>query len=166
MADAIAAVGVTALHYVKNQTGNPTEAAKKQECWERFQRTKIVLNPAWEKTLGEHAFVAPRSDVEALDQEWERILPKFLKDTRTIMGMAVRLGGKEYPNGSGGWIASHVAALDWEKLKMKPGFGPKKLRQIVELFSVAAGRRSVQGRTGDYGASCGCRVRSHALTSA
>ena len=33
-----------------------------------------------------------------------------------------------------------LVALDWERLKMKPGFGPKKLREIVELFTLAAGR--------------------------
>jgi hypothetical protein len=43
----------------------------------------------------------------------------------------------EYPNTTAGLIAAHLAALDWEHLKMKPGFGPKKLRQIVELFSAA-----------------------------
>jgi hypothetical protein len=52
--------------------------------------------------------------------------------------MAVRMG-KHYPPNTGGLIVGHLAALDWEKLKMKPGFGPKKLRQIVELFTAAAG---------------------------
>jgi hypothetical protein len=53
------------------------------------------------------------------------------------MGMAVRMG-KTYPNNSGGWIVGQVAALEWERLRMKPGFGPKKLREIVELFTLAA----------------------------
>lgn len=132
-------VGKTALDYIKGQTGNPTEAAKKEECWLRFQRTYIQLDPAWTACLCEHAFVAPRSDMEIVEQEWERIRPKFFKDQRTIMGLAVRMG-KEYPNATGGWIVAHVAALDWERLKMKPGFGPKKLRQIVELFSAAVSK--------------------------
>jgi len=34
-------------------------------------------------------------------------------------------------------VVALVAALDWERLKMKPGFGPKKIRQIVVLFSAA-----------------------------
>lgn len=71
--------------------------------------------------------------------EWERVRLKFLKDNRTIMGIAVRMG-KTYPSNSGGWIAGHVAQLDWGKLKMKPGFGPKKLREIVELFTLAETR--------------------------
>ncbi|MEO7700319.1 MAG: hypothetical protein ABIZ04_13935 [Opitutus sp.] len=43
-------------------------------------------------------------------------------------------------NATGGLIVAHLAALDWDKLQMKPGFGPKKLRQIVELFRLAAAR--------------------------
>ncbi len=139
LADAIAAVGVKALAYIKSQPGNPTEAAKKEDCWLKFRSTKFDLDPTWEKAWSEHAFEAPRSDMEAVEQEWERIRQKFLGDQRSIMGMAVRLG-REYPNSTGGLITGHVAALSWEKLKMKPGFGPKKLRQIVELFSAAIGR--------------------------
>jgi hypothetical protein len=136
---AIAAVGVKALAYIKGQSGNPTEASKKDDCWKRFQFTKIALDGAWEKSWGEHAFVAPRSDMEAVELEWERIRSKFINDQRTIMGMAVRMG-KEYPSATGGLIVGHLAALDWEHLKMKPSFGPKKLRQIVDLFSVALGK--------------------------
>jgi hypothetical protein len=35
-------------------------------------------------------------------------------------------------------VVGQVAALDWERLKMRPGVGPKKLREIVELFTFAA----------------------------
>lgn len=134
---AIAAVAKAAYDHIKAQPGISTEAAKKEECWEKFRRARIELDAAWEKSLGQHAFVAPRSDMEAVELEWERVRLRFLNDNRTIMGMAVRMG-KNYPANSGGWIVSHVAALDWERLKMKPGFGPKKLREIVELFTLAA----------------------------
>jgi hypothetical protein len=136
---AIAGVAKTAYDHIKAQPGISTEAAKKEECWEKFQRARIELDAAWEKSLGQHAFVAPRSDLEAVELEWERVRLKFLNDTRTIMGMAVRMG-KTYPSNSGGWIVGQVAALEWERLKMKPGFGPKKLREIVELFTLAATR--------------------------
>ena len=139
LADAIVAVGVKALAFIKSQPGNPTEAAKKEDCWLKFRSTKFDLDPTWEKAWSEHAFEAPRSDMEAVEQEWERIRQKFLGDQRSIMGLAVRMG-REYPNSTGGLITGQVAALSWEKLKMKPGFGPKKLRQIVELFSAAIGR--------------------------
>lgn len=55
------------------------------------------------------------------------------------MGLAVRMG-REYPPSSGGWIVGQIAALSWKQLQMKPGFGPKKLREIVMLLSAAAGR--------------------------
>lgn len=139
LATALTAVGAKALAYIKALPGNPTEAAKKEENWTRFRHTRIELDPEWERSLGTHAFVAPRSDIEAVELEWERVRQKFLNDQRTIMGMAVRMG-REYPANSGGWVVAHVAALNWEQLKMKPGFGPKKLRQIVELFSLAAAR--------------------------
>ncbi len=137
--DAIGVVGKEAYDYIKGQPGNPTEAAKKEECWEKFQRTKIPLDAAWEKALGDHAFVAPRSDIEALEQEWERLRLKFQNDQRSIMGLAVRMG-KEYPSSIAGLIVSHLAALDWERLRMKQGFGPKKIRQLVELLSAAAAK--------------------------
>ncbi len=136
---AITKVAKAAYDHIKAQPGISTEAAKKEECWEKFQRVRIELDASWEKALGQHAFVAPRSDMEAVELEWERVRLKFLNDTRTIMGMAVRMG-KGYPANSGGWIVGQVAALDWERLKMKPGFGPKKLREIVELFTLAACR--------------------------
>jgi len=138
LANALAVVGAKALSYIKAQPGNPTEAAKKEETWQRFQTTQIELDSSWEKSLGSHAYVAPRSDMEAVEQEWERVRQKFIGDQRTIMGMAVRMG-REYPSNSGGWIVGQVAALTWKKLQMKPGFGPKKLREIVALFSAAAG---------------------------
>lgn len=135
--DAITTVGKVAYDFIKGQPGNPSEAAKKVECWEKFQRTYIQLESTWDSALSDHAFVAPRSDMEAVAQEWERVRPKFLTDTRTVMGIAVRMG-REYPSSTGGLIVSHLAALDWNRLKMKPGFGPKKLREIVTLFSAAA----------------------------
>jgi hypothetical protein len=139
LGEALATVGAKALAYIKALPGNPTEAAKKEENWTRFRNTRIELNPSWEKSLGVHAFVAPRSDTEAVELEWERVRQRFVNDQRTIMGIAVRIG-RDYPPNTGGWVAAHVAALNWERLKMKPGFGPKKLRQIVELFSAAATR--------------------------
>lgn len=136
---AIGTVAQKAYDHIKAQPGISTEAAKKPETWEKFQRQRIELDSSWERTLGDHAFVAPRSDIEAVELEWERVRMKFANDTRTIMGMAVRMG-KNYPANSGGWIVGQVAAWDWARLKMKPGFGPKKLREIVELFTSAAAR--------------------------
>jgi hypothetical protein len=74
-----------------------------------------------------------------VEQEWDLVRQKFLGDQRTIMGIAVRMG-REYPSNAGGWIVGQVAALNWKQLQMKPGFGPKKLREIVALFSAAAKR--------------------------
>lgn len=140
LANALTAVGAKALAYIKALPGNPTEAAKKEETWQRFQNTRVELDATWERVLGTHAYVAPRSDVEVVEQEWERVRHKLFGDQRTIMGLAVRMG-REYPPNSGGWIVGKVAALTWKQLQMKPGFGPKKLREIVALFSAAAGRK-------------------------
>jgi hypothetical protein len=134
---AISAVAKVAYDHIKAQPGISTEAAKKPECWEKFQRIRIELDPDWEKSLGQHAFIAPRSDMEAVEMEWERVRTKFLDDTRKILEMASTLG-KSYPLNSGAWIVRDVAELNWDRLKMKPGFGAKKLRDIVELFTLAA----------------------------
>jgi hypothetical protein len=134
---AISAVAKVAYDHIKAQPGISTEAAKKPECWEKFQRIRIELDPDWEKSLGQHAFIAPRSDMEAVEMEWERVRTKFLDDTRKILELASTLG-KSYPLNSGAWIVRDVAELNWDRLKMKPGFGAKKLRDIVELFTLAA----------------------------
>jgi len=62
-------VGINALASIKGLPGNPTEAAKKEECWLRFRNTKFDLDRAGEKAWGEHAFEVPRSDMEAVEQE-------------------------------------------------------------------------------------------------
>jgi hypothetical protein len=134
---AISIVGAEALIYIKGQPGLTTEAAKKQECWEKFRMKRIELGADWERSLGQHAYVAPKSDMEAVEIEWERVRLRFLNDPRTIMGLAVRMG-QSYPRNSGGLVVGHLAALEWSKLKMKQGFGPKKLREIVALFTLAA----------------------------
>jgi hypothetical protein len=134
---AISTVGKAAYDHIKAQSGISTEAAKKSECWEKFLRRRIELDPAWEESLGQRAFIAPRSDMEAIELEWERVRIKFLNDTRKILELALKIG-KSYPLNSGTLVVGQLAALDWERLKMRPGFGPKKLREIVELFSFAA----------------------------
>jgi hypothetical protein len=134
---AISAVAKAAYAHIKAQSGISTEAAKKPECWEKFQRMRIELDPAWEKSLGQHAFIAPRSDIEAVEMEWERVRIKFLGDMRKIREMAAGIG-KSCPLNSGSWIVRDVAELNWDRLKMKPGFGAKNLREIVELFTLAS----------------------------
>jgi hypothetical protein len=134
---AISAVAKAAYDHIKAQPGISTEAAKKPECWEKFQRLQIKLDPAWEKSLGEHAFIAPRSEMEVVQMEWDRVRSKFLSDTRKILEMAASVG-KSYPLNSGAWIVGKVASLGWNRLKHRPGFGPKRLREMVELFTLAA----------------------------
>lgn len=136
---AIKTVAKVAYGHIKAQPGISTEAAKKPECWEKFQHMRIELDPSWENTLSQHAFVAPRSDMEAVELEWGRVRTKFLNDNRTIMGMALSMDNT-YPKSTGGLIVANLAALDWDKMKMKQGFGPKKIREIVALFSAAAQR--------------------------
>ena len=136
---AISIVGAESLSFIKGLPSLTTEAAKKQECWERFRMRRIELGADWERSLGQHAFVAPRSDMEAVEIEWERVRLRFLNDPRTIMGLAVRMG-QSYPRNFGGLVVGQLAALEWSKLKMKQGLGSRKLREIVALFTLAATR--------------------------
>ena len=136
---AISTVGKAAYDHIKAHPGISTEAAKKPECWEKFLRTRIELDPAWEKSLAQHAFIAPRSDMEAIELEWERVRIQFIDDTRKVSEMAATMG-KGYPPSFGALVVGQVAALYWGRLKMRPGVGPKKLREIVELFTFAAMR--------------------------
>ena len=136
---AISTVGKAAYDHIKAHPGISTEAAKKPECWEKFLRTRIELDPAWEKSLAQHAFIAPRSDMEAIGLEWERVRIQFIDDTRKVSEMAATMG-KGYPPSFGALVVGQVASLYWGRLKMRPGVGPKKLREIVELFTFAAMR--------------------------
>jgi hypothetical protein len=137
LCSAISVVAKAAYDHIKAQSGISTEAAKKPECWDKFQSKRIELDPAWEKSLGQHAFIAPRSDMEAAELEWERVRIRFLDDTRRILEMASTIG-KGCPLNSGNLVVGQVASLDWERLKMRPGFGAKRIREIVDFFTAAA----------------------------
>jgi hypothetical protein len=140
LADAISMTGKAAYAYIKGQPGNPTEAAKKIECWERFLSKNISLDSTWEQAWGEHAFVTPRSDIEAVELEWERIRLQFIGDTRRIPEVAA-IHQVEYPERAGNWRVGDIAEMNWEKLSMRPGLGYKRLRQIVSLFSAASANK-------------------------
>ncbi len=122
--------------FLTRQPGNPSEFAKKAECWEGFRDRSIRLNETWERELAESAFVAPSSNSELLAAEWEKLRKEFINDDRTMEALEAYTGknwSKKYRRDS---VLSY-ALLTWEQLRMRPGLGTKKIRELVEMFAAA-----------------------------
>lgn len=97
---------------------------------------EVALPGAWEQELATHAFVAPTNEEEALAAEWEKIRHKFISDSRTIEVLETCTGKTWVPAKRRDTVTSY-AVLNWEKLRMKPGLGLKRLRLLVEMFAAA-----------------------------
>lgn len=133
---AIPAVLKEAHGFLTRPQGNPSEFAKKAECWESFREKNIRLNETWERELAESAFVAPSSGSELLAAEWEKLRQKFINDDRTIEALEAYTGKSWVRTRRRDTVMSY-AVLKWDQLKIRPGLGPKKLRELVELFAAA-----------------------------
>ncbi len=136
LCDVITEVCKAANGHLQSQSGNIGEASKRHECWEAFRKMDVVLPGAWEQELAAHAFVAPTNEEEALAAEWEKVRHKFVNDSRTIEVLETYTGKTWVPAKRRDSVASY-AGLGWEKLRMKPGLGLKKLRLLVEMFAAA-----------------------------
>lgn len=136
LCEAIIEVCKAANKHLLAQPGNIREATKRQECWEAFRRTVIALPSQWEQELAAHAFVAPTNEEGVLAVEWEKVRHKFTNDSRAIEVLETYTGKVWLPAKGRDTVASY-AGLNWEKLRMKPGLGLKKLRLLVEMFAAA-----------------------------
>ena len=136
LCDAIPAVLKEAHGFLTRQPGNPSEFAKKAECWEGFRDKNIRLTETWEKELAESAFVAPSSGSELLAAEWERLRQSFINDDRTIEALEAYTGKNWVRTRRRDTVLSY-AVLSWEQLRSRPGLGPKKVRELVEMFAAA-----------------------------
>ncbi|MEO6335972.1 MAG: hypothetical protein ABIP71_04030, partial [Verrucomicrobiota bacterium] len=125
-----------AHEHLLRQPGNPSEAAKKPECWEAFCRRSIKLECAWEKELAETAFLTPSTETDLLADEWEKLRKHFKDDARTIEALEAYTGKSWIRNRRRDTVSSY-AVLKWEQLRMRPGLGPKKVRDLVEMFAAA-----------------------------
>ena len=122
--------------FLTRQPGNPSEFAKKAECWENFRDKNIRLNETWERELAESAFVAPNSGSELLEAEWEKLRQSFTNDDRTIEALEAYTGKSWVRTRRRDTVMSY-AVLTWEQLRLRPGLGPKKVRELVEMFAAA-----------------------------
>ena len=137
LCDAVKGACNAAWEHLNNLEGNIGEASKKSVAWEAFQKVNISLGDQWKSELAKNAFVSPRSDDEALAAEWEKVRHEFISDTQN-MGQLELFTGKEWiPAKRRDSVASY-ASLTWGQLCLKPGFGAKKRRWLVEMFSTAA----------------------------
>lgn len=126
-----------AHNYISRADGNPSEFSKKLAFWEEFRSMNIPIEKDWQSELADSAFVAPKTESDALAAEWEKFRLLFLRDNRTMQAL------EAYTNRE--WVTKYrreavasLAALDWSALKKKPGLGVKKLRILVEMLAIAA----------------------------
>ncbi|MBI2949005.1 MAG: AIPR family protein [Verrucomicrobia bacterium] len=137
LCEAVKTVCNEAWEHLNHQQGNVGEASKKAECWEAFRKKAIDLGDAWKKELAEQAYVAPRSEEEALAAEWEKWRHRFIADPRTMEGLEAYTG-KEWMRSRRRDPVSVYALLTWEQLRQRPGLGLKKIRALVEMLEIAA----------------------------
>ena len=137
LCEAITAVCKEANSHITSQSGNVGEASKRPECWEAFRGRKIKTPLEWESELSGTTFVAPSSVDEILGAEWEKVRQQLRNDPRTIEGLEAYTGKVWVPARRRDPVSAY-AVLTWNQLRMKPGLGPKKVRQLVEMFSAAA----------------------------
>ncbi len=135
--EAITAVCQAANEHLLGQTGNVGEASKKEECWRTFCERRIALNPAWEAEWSKSSFVAPRTEDEAIAVEWERVRQPLLNDARTIEGLEAYTG-KTWVKTRRRETVSAYSNLTWSQLRARPNLGLKKIRDLVQMFAIAA----------------------------
>jgi hypothetical protein len=126
-----------AHNYISRADGNPGECTKKVAFWEEFRSMNFPITKDWLSELADSAFVAPKTESDALAAEWEKVRVLFLNDNRTMQAL------EAYTNRE--WVTKYrreavasLAALEWNALKKKPGLGVKKLRILVEMLAIAA----------------------------
>ena len=136
LCDAIPAVLKEAHAHLLRQVGNPGESAKRPECWEAFRGLGINLNGAWERELSDTPFLPPCTETDLLAGEWEKLRKHFINDTRTIEELEA-FTGKSWVRNRRRDLVSSYAVLTWEQLRMRPSLGPKKVRDLVEMFAAA-----------------------------
>ena len=136
LCDAIPAVLKEAHAHLLRQLGNPGESAKRPECWEAFRGLDINLNGAWERELSDTPFLPPCTETDLLAGEWEKLRKHFINDTRTMEELEA-FTGKSWVRNRRRDLVSSYAVLTWEQLRMRPSLGPKKVRDLVEMFAAA-----------------------------
>lgn len=134
---ALEIVCAAAHAHITEGDGNPGEVSKREACWTQFRDTDIAVPSAWEQEWADRSFIAPTTDEEVLAAEWEKVRGTFLTDTRTMEGMETYTNRTWAPKFRREAVSS-FASMDWTALRAKPGLGLKKLRGLVEMFSVAA----------------------------
>ncbi|MCX6928265.1 MAG: AIPR family protein [Verrucomicrobia bacterium] len=137
LCEAVKAVCQASWEHLNHQQGNIGEASKKAECWEAFRKKEIALKGDWQAELAKAAFIAPRSEEEALAAAWEQLRHKFLGDSRTVEGLEADTG-REWIRTRRRDMISSYAVMTWDQLRQRPGLGLKKIRALVEMFAIAA----------------------------
>ncbi|HSV98700.1 MAG TPA: AIPR family protein [Sedimentisphaerales bacterium] len=134
---ALKSVCKAAWEHLNQQQGNVGEVSKKEECWGAFRRQEITLPRNWQAECAQHPFDNRRTEEETLSAAWERLRHGFLADKRTIEDLEA-CTGKQWVRSRRYNHVSSYAVLTWEQLRKRRGLGMKKIRNLVEMFAIAA----------------------------
>jgi hypothetical protein len=137
LVDALGIVCAKAHEHITRAGGNPGEWSKKEECWKSFRSMEIVTDDDWRKELADAAFIAPTTEEDVLEAEWEKVRGRLQRDYRNIQALEAYTNREWVPKYRREGVAT-LAALTWPELKRKPGLGLRKLRVLVEMFAIAA----------------------------
>ena len=80
--------------------------------------------------------MTPLPRCELLAAEWERLRQSFINDDRTSEALEAFTGKSWVRTRRRDTVLSY-AVLTWEQLRLRPGLGPKKVRELVEMFAAA-----------------------------
>ncbi len=140
LCEAMSAICECAHNHILSQTGNQSEACKKEHCWIQFKSQQLSIPQAWtDELLPYSGEDEPESD-ERHERFWEEIRGEFKGESRTI-GELEAMSGKRW-NGIQRAVrevpASFYANKSWMELHRLPRLGSQTLRALTEILASAA----------------------------
>jgi hypothetical protein len=84
LCEALAATCKEAHQYIQSQSGNPSEACKRENCWVVFRDKSISVGEKWLKELSPHPYIVVNSQADWLKAEWERVRHNFRNYSGTL----------------------------------------------------------------------------------
>jgi hypothetical protein len=137
LSTALAFACASAHRFISGQPGNPSEAAKREQCWLEFSTSQVGVGGEWESEWSDQPFVDAASNNDSLELTWERVRHQFLNDARTL-GELEAASGKDWMKSKRDDPASYYAGIPWQQLIKLKGIGGKRLRGLVEMFAALA----------------------------
>jgi hypothetical protein len=112
------------------------ENTKRRECWELFRKEKIDLPKDWLLCLSKKQFLCFKSNADSLSSMWDDVRKHFVSSERTIKAFEIYTDIPWPLKGSADPVAKYASKSYQEMIAIK-GVGEKKMKLIIDFFSVA-----------------------------